>query len=58
MPFASSKRKGGDAMLGLGILLVVVTIGVAVAIGYRANESVRRFDEEEHESFIGSKNNS
>lgn len=45
-------------MLWLGLLLVVVTIGVAIAIGYRANESVRRFDEDEHESFIGSKANS
>lgn len=45
-------------MLWLGLLLVVVTIGVAIAIGYRANESVRRFEEDEHESFIGSKANS
>ncbi|MDF2684618.1 hypothetical protein [Brevibacillus choshinensis] len=45
-------------MLWLGLLLVVVTIVVAIAIGYRANESVRRFDEDEHESFIGSKANS
>ncbi|WNC16961.1 hypothetical protein [Brevibacillus brevis] len=45
-------------MLWLGLLLVLVTIGVAVAIGYRANESVRRFQEGDHESFIGSKANS
>lgn len=42
-------------MLALGVVLLLVTIGVAIAIGYRANESVRRFDERAHESFIGSK---
>jgi hypothetical protein len=41
-------------MLYLGILLVLLTIGVAVAIGYRANESVRSFNEAKHESFLGS----
>ncbi len=44
-------------MLWLGLLLIAVTIGAAIAIGYRANESVRRFEEDEHESFIGSKAN-
>jgi hypothetical protein len=44
-------------MLWLGLLLVMVTIGVAVAIGFKANESVREFDESQHESFIGSKSN-
>ncbi|GED55940.1 hypothetical protein ABER61_07530 [Brevibacillus formosus] len=41
-------------MLALGIILLLFTIGVAIAIGYRANESVRQFDESAHESFIGS----
>jgi len=45
-------------MLWLGVILILITIGVAVAIGYRANESVRQFDESQHESFIGSKSNS
>jgi hypothetical protein len=40
-------------MLLLGILLVLFTVGVAVAIGYRANESVRRFNEAKYESFLG-----
>ncbi|CAJ1003153.1 MULTISPECIES: hypothetical protein [Bacillales] len=44
-------------MLLLGLVLLLLTIGVAVAIGYRANESVRRFDESRHESFIGSNRN-
>ncbi|MFY0543502.1 hypothetical protein [Brevibacillus sp. H7] len=44
-------------MLLVGVLLVFFTIGVAVAIGYRANESVRQFDERRHESFLGSKQN-
>ena len=44
-------------MLWLGVILILITIGVAVAIGYRANESVRQFDESQHESFIGSKSN-
>jgi hypothetical protein len=42
-------------MLLLGILLVLLTMGVAVAIGYRANESVRSFHEAKHESFLGNK---
>ncbi|MGF9907779.1 hypothetical protein [Brevibacillus porteri] len=41
-------------MLALGVVLLLFTIGVAIAIGYRANESVRQFDESPHESFIGS----
>lgn len=41
-------------MLALGVILLLFTIGVAIAIGYRANESVRHFDESAHESFIGS----
>ncbi|GED66363.1 hypothetical protein BRE01_00650 [Brevibacillus reuszeri] len=45
-------------MLLLGVLLILITIGVAVAIGYRANENVRKFDESKHESFIGTKSNS
>lgn len=45
-------------MLFLGVVLILITIGVAIAIGFRANESVRNFDESEHESFIGSKSNS
>lgn len=45
-------------MLILGVVLILITIGAAIAIGYRANESVRTFDESEHESFIGSKSNS
>jgi hypothetical protein len=40
-------------MLLLGVLLLFVTIGVACAIGYKANESVRQFDESRHESFVG-----
>lgn len=40
-------------MLLVGVLLLLVTIGVAIAIGYRANEGVRRFDESQHESFLG-----
>ncbi|WP_018131023.1 hypothetical protein [Effusibacillus pohliae] len=42
-------------MTALGILLVLVTLAVAVAIGRRANESVRTFDESQHESFLGSR---
>lgn len=42
-------------MMLLGILLLLLTIGVAVAIGYRANERVRSFDEKKHESFLGEK---
>lgn len=45
-------------MLLAGVVLVLITIGVAVAIGYRANESVRQFDEKNHESFIGSQSKS
>lgn len=40
-------------MLWIGILLLLLTIGVALAIGYRANASVRQFDERKHESFLG-----
>jgi hypothetical protein len=43
-------------MLWIGILLVLFTVGIALAIGYRANESVRQFDESKHESFLGDKN--
>lgn len=45
-------------MLVLGIILILLTVAAAIAIGYRANESVRKFDENEHESFIGSGTNS
>ncbi len=42
-------------MLGLGILIVLLTLVVAVAISMKANQAVRNFDERKHESFIGAK---
>jgi len=40
-------------MLVLGILLVLFTLFVAIAIGIKANRSVRNFDETSHEHFLG-----
>ncbi|WP_268898732.1 hypothetical protein [Brevibacillus migulae] len=40
-------------MMVMGILLFLVTVGIAIAIAYQANENVRKFDEGEHESFLG-----
>ncbi|WP_164553363.1 hypothetical protein [Brevibacillus marinus] len=42
-------------MLLLGILLVLLTLAVAIAISIKANQAVRNFDERHHESFVGSK---
>ncbi len=42
-------------MLILGILFVCLTLGAAVAIGMKANQSVRAFDEAHHEHFLGAK---
>lgn len=42
-------------MMALGLLLFFATVGVALAIAYLANENVRKFREEEHESFLGRK---
>jgi len=40
-------------MLIMGLLLLLLTVGVAVGIAYQANERVRHFDESQHESFLG-----
>lgn len=40
-------------MLLLGIIIVLLTLAVAIAIGIKANQGVRSFDESNHESFIG-----
>lgn len=37
-----------------GLLLIAATCVVAVTIGAIANRNVRSFDEEAHESFLGS----
>lgn len=42
-------------MVVLGILLVCFTLTVAVAIGAKANQSVRQFNEQEHEMFLDAK---
>jgi hypothetical protein len=42
-------------MTGLGVLLILVTCGVAIAIGLRANRSVKNFNPSQHEIFLGSK---
>lgn len=36
----------------LGILLVIVTIVVALALGAKANKSVVEYDEDKHELFV------
>jgi hypothetical protein len=33
---------------------VLLTLTVAIAIGIKANQGVRSFDESKHESFLGS----
>lgn len=48
------QRKEVGSLTALGIILVLVTLGVAVAIGRKANKSVRSFDDAKHENFIGS----
>ncbi|WP_019122995.1 hypothetical protein [Brevibacillus massiliensis] len=42
-------------MMILGFFLLLLVLAAAVAIGYKANQSVRNFDERSHESFIGHK---
>lgn len=42
-------------MFALGVVILLLTAAVAVAIFVKANQSVRNFDERKHESFIGSK---
>lgn len=39
-------------MLVVGILLVCLTLTVAIAIGAKANRSVREYNEQEHEMFV------
>lgn len=39
-------------MLIVGILLVCLTLTVAFAIGVKANQSVRQYNEHEHEMFV------
>ncbi|GAB7387089.1 hypothetical protein BSNK01_09250 [Bacillaceae bacterium] len=41
-------------MLGVGVLLVLATLLVAILIGYKANQGVRNFNHRQHESFVGS----
>ncbi len=38
----------------LGLLLVLLTLVVGIAISVKANQGVRSFDHDKHESFIGS----
>lgn len=40
-------------MLFIGILLILVTLSVAIGIARKANQSVRSFDEDKHETFLG-----
>ncbi|GAX89045.1 hypothetical protein [Effusibacillus lacus] len=42
-------------MTVLGFLLVAATVAVALAIGWKANERVRSFDESKHENFLHSR---
>ncbi|MFC4767484.1 hypothetical protein [Effusibacillus consociatus] len=43
-------------MTAIGILLLAFTLALAIGIGRKANESVRKFDESQHESFVGIQN--
>jgi hypothetical protein len=40
--------------VSIGFALVVITLVVGTAIGMKANSSVRTFNEDEHEIFVGS----
>lgn len=37
----------------IGFALVIITLAVGTAIGMKANNNVRAFNEDEHEIFVG-----
>lgn len=52
------QQKGGKEMeVFFGFALVLFTLVVGTAIGVRANKNVRAFNDDDHEIFVGRKNN-